>query len=302
MIHTVDVNFLGYPEAIASFAIETSEGLALVETGPYSSYNNLVSGLQEKGFSPDDVKHVFLTHIHLDHAGAAWAFAERGAKVYVHPVGYPHLNDPSKLMHSASRIYGDQMERLWSDMNPIAEDRLQAVENGQEIALGDQVFKAWHTPGHASHHIAWQLGDVLFTGDVAGVKIKSGIIEPPCPPPDIDVEAWKNSIANMRKINPSAFYLTHFGKVEDTETHLNQLEHYLDSWVAWMRPHYEKGESVEEITPQFQEFVAGQFREAGVDMQVFETYEAANPAWMSVTGLLRYWKKKLNPRKQEGSR
>lgn len=184
------------------------------------------------------------------------------------------------------------MESLWGLMEGIPEDLLIAIEDQQEIQVGDTSFIAHHTPGHANHHIAWQMGDLLFTGDVAGCKILDGPIVPPCPPPDINIEAWKSSIEKIRKINPSKLYLTHFGIVEKVNTHLEQLTHVLDDWSSWMYKKWEAGESAEKITPEFQAYVAGQLTTAGLDTRQINQYEAANPAWMSVAGLLRYWTKK----------
>src|SRR5262249_13735426 len=153
----------------------------------------------------------FLTHIHLDHAGAAWAMAEMGANIYVHPRGYAHLADPSKLMASAKRLYQDQMDALWGTMKPIPAQQLVQVENGQKFTAGELEMVGWHTPGHAYHHIAWQCGKLVFTGDVGGVSIEGGPVQPPCPPPDIDPPAWKKSIELLRELQPERLYLSHFG-------------------------------------------------------------------------------------------
>lgn len=292
MIHVLDLYFLDIPQAIAAFVIETSAGPVLVETGPYSTYDHLKKGLQDKGFSIEDIRHILLTHIHFDHAGAAWALAEQGAKIYVHPFGARHLAHPEKLVNSARRIYQDDMDRLWGDMKGIAEDHIKEVEHKEELIFGDVIVKAWHTPGHAVHHIAWQVEDVLFTGDVAGVRIAQGLVEPPCPPPDIHVEDWQNSIKLIHSLNPKALYLTHFGKVEDIEVHLDELEKRLIDWAGWIRMKMEKGQTAEETVPEFTEYVANQLRASGVNEDTIRQYEAANPSWMSVAGLMRYWKKK----------
>lgn len=292
MIHILDLHFLDIPQTIAAFVIETSEGPILVETGPYSTYRHLEKGLQDKGFSMADIQHVLLTHIHFDHAGAAWALAQLGATVYVHPFGVKHLAQPEKLVSSARRIYQDDMDRLWGDMQPIAEDQLKEVKHGEELVFGNTTVKAWHTPGHAIHHIAWQVGDVLFTGDVAGVRIAQGLIEPPCPPPDIYVEDWQNSMKLIQSLHPKALYLTHFGKVEDIESHLSQLEKQLMEWADWIRIKMDSGKTAEKIVPEFQEYVTNQLRASGATQDVIRQYEAANPSWMSVAGLMRYWKKR----------
>ncbi|MEL7119514.1 MAG: MBL fold metallo-hydrolase [Bacteroidota bacterium] len=293
MIHILDLQFLDSPNTIASFLVETSARPILIETGPYSTFQQLRSSLQQKGYEIEDIKHVFITHIHLDHAGAAWAFAEKGAKIYLHPFGYKHMNDPSKLIQSATRIYQDDMERLWSTLKPIAKDKLQIVEDKEVISVGDIDLVAHHTPGHASHHIAWQLNDVIFTGDVAGVKIEHGPVVPPCPPPDINIEAWKESIERLKSLSPKTLYLTHYGTIENIDSHFDLLVNSLDEWANWILPHYKQGTPKENLTPLFQNYVSEDLKKKGVNDDLLVQYEKANPSWMSVAGLLRYWRKKM---------
>lgn len=293
MIEIIDLQFLGVEKAIAAFLIKTSDGPVLIESGPYSTFPVLKNGIEKAGFKLEDIKHVFLSHIHFDHAGAAWALAERGAKVYVHPVGAPHMVDPSKLVNSAKRIYQDQMDMLWGKLNPINPDQIILAEHNQKFKIGESTFISHHTPGHAIHHIAWQFGEVLFTGDVAGVSISNGIVVPPCPPPDINLEAWNGSINLMRRLNLKALYLTHFGKIVHIDNHLNKLEICLNDWAEWLRPYaFENNLDLEKTTTAFQSYVAKQLRDKGISESCIKQYETANPSWMSVAGLIRYWKKK----------
>lgn len=291
MLHTLDLQFLT-DHAIASFVIESTDGLIIVESGPHSVFPRLESELQRLGFQVSDVKHVLLTHIHFDHAGAAWALAEQGATVYVHPRGYKHLIDPSRLYGSAQRIYGDMMEQLWGQMHGIPEEKLISVEHEDEFQLGEHLFKAWHTPGHASHHIAWQWGNQIFAGDVAGAKIEGGPVSPPCPPPDIDLELWNQSIDLLLSLQPTTLHLTHFGAVTDVESHLEALRTTLNDWANWIKPHWAEGRDMNLVTPEFQAYAASQLEAAGLDERAIARYEAANPAWMSVAGLYRYWGKR----------
>jgi len=295
-INIIDLKFLGTEEAIASFLIETSIGPILIETGPESTFENLTKGIQYLGFQIQDVKHVLLTHIHFDHAGAAWKFAEWGASIYVHPVGLPHLASPDKLWNSASQIYGDDMDRLWGKMSPIPESLLHAVENEQILVFGDTEIKAFHTPGHASHHIAWKIGDHIFTGDVAGVKIENGPVVPPCPPPDINIEAWKISLAIIKGENPQSLYLTHFGVINDINPHLDNLSYILDDWANWIKPFYQEQTDQKEVIPKFMEYTQNQLKREGCNNDIIAIYEYANPSWMSVAGLYRYWKMKESGR------
>ncbi|MDW3208458.1 MAG: MBL fold metallo-hydrolase [Reichenbachiella sp.] len=291
-IKIIDLQFKSLDHAIAAYLLPTSEGPILIETGPHSTFPKLKEDVEAMGYQMEDIKHVFLTHIHLDHAGAAWALAETGAKIYLHPFGAKNMEDPSRLMESATRIYGDQMDTLWGQMKPIPADQLIQVEDQQSFRCGDIEIKSLHTPGHAKHHIAWQVGDVIFTGDVAGVKIDNGPVVPPCPPPDINLEDWKASIDILRNAEPSALYLTHYNKITAIEPHLSALENILDDWAAWIKKQMQAGLSNEEMVPLFMAYTADQLREAGLSEPTIELYEAANPSWMSVAGLVRYWTKK----------
>lgn len=292
-MHILDLNFLDIPQTVAAFLLPSSEGPILIETGPHSTLAHLHAGIRHAGFEPEEVKHVFLSHIHLDHAGAAWWFAQHGAQVYVHPKGLAHLADPAKLMASAKMIYQDEMDRLWGEMHSIEASQLVAVEHGQLFKLGELELHAWHTPGHAVHHIAWQWGDKLFTGDVAGVKIGNGLVAPPCPPPDINLPDWLHSIELMRQLPIKTLYLTHFGEVPATENHWAELSSRLENWANWMKPYYEQGTSVADVSPLFQQYVKEELQASGLDALGLSQYQAANPSEMSVTGLMRYWKKAL---------
>lgn len=291
-IHIIDLDFLDESEAIAAFIIESSEGLVLIEAGPETTFPKLIQALTKKGFDWKDIKHVVLTHIHFDHAGAAWKFTQNGAKIYVHPIGLPHLQNPEKLWNSAKMIYQDDMDRLWGNMEPINEALMVPADQGDVLDFGDVQLKVIYTPGHAIHHNAYQMGNVIFTGDVAGVKIENGPVVPPCPPPDINVELWKSSIQKLKDAKPDYLYLTHFGKVENPEQHLNDLELILDDWASWMKPHFDAGTHPDEITPKFMAYTKNQLVQAGVTEENIVKYEYANPSWMSVAGLLRYWKLK----------
>ncbi len=291
-IHTLDLHFLEEESAIASFLIETSEGLVLIESGPETTFDSLIKEISSLGFDWRDVKHLLLSHIHFDHAGAAWKFARNGTKVYVHPAGLPHLQNPEKLWNSAAMIYGDDMDRLWGKMESIDENLLVAVDDGDSILIGNSAFRVLYTPGHAVHHNAYQLEEIIFTGDAAGVKIENGPVVPPCPPPDINVELWKDSIRKMKELNPEAIYLTHYGRFENPGKHFEELELILDDWASWMKPHFDANQSPEEITSQFIQYTKNQLLDAGVSEDNAQKYEYANPSWMSVAGLLRYWKLK----------
>ena len=301
-IHILDLGFQGMEHTIAAFLLEGPEGLALVETGPYSTFQNLENQLAQKGCKTADIQHAFVSHIHFDHAGAAWALARQGARIYVHPRGLPHLASPEKLYNSARMIYGDAMDSLWGAMEPIPASRLYAPQHGEVILVAGLQFTAHFTPGHASHHIAWEVGlarsmpgrRVVFTGDVAGVSIDNQLVVPPCPPPDINIEDWQASLRLLRNLAAPTLFLTHFGKITDKNQHLWELRLRLQDWADWMKPFAQKKSPANEIVPLFETYVREQLLAAGLDATALARYEAANPAYMSVAGLMRYWTKKLS--------
>ena len=291
-IHVIDLHFLEEQHAIGSFLIETLQGPVLIETGPETTFSYLKKGIENLGYALEDIKHVFLTHIHFDHAGAAWKFAKHGAKIYVHPIGLPHLENPERLWNSAAQIYKEDMDRLWGNMEPIPNELLVPAADGASFDFGNCQLKVIYTPGHAVHHNAYQLDDVIFTGDVAGVKIANGPVVPPCPPPDINIELWKASLSKLRAAKPAALYLTHFAKQEAPQTLLEELEGMLDDWANYMKVFYDQKIPSEKVVPEFMEYTHSQLREKGLSEAEIQVYEYANPSWMSVNGLLRYWKLK----------
>lgn len=295
-IQILDLNFLETKDAIASFLVKTDLGPILIECGPESTYPALKKAVQNLGYDMHDIKHVLLTHIHFDHAGAAWRLAALGAKIYVHPVGKPHLESPEKLWNSAKLIYGEDMDRLWGEMRPIPENQVIPVNDGEILEFGSTNIKALHTPGHAVHHIAWNYEGNIFTGDVAGVKIDGGPVVPPCPPPDIQIEAWKKSLAILKAENPKALYLTHFGIIDQINPHLDSLSHILDDWACWIKPYFEQDEEQHLVVPKFMAFTQSQLKKEDCSEELLKVYEYANPSWMSVAGLYRYWKLKSQGR------
>lgn len=290
MIHIIDLHDRA-PRVIAAFLLETGAGPVLFETGPESRFSVLLDGLNSLGYAASDIRHVFVTHIHLDHAGAAWRMAERGATIYVHPKGAPHLADPSKLWASAGRIYGEQMEALWGQMGYVPEGQIEIVQDGQVIRMGEVEIRALETPGHAYHHHAYLVGEALIGGDVTGVKIGRGPVLPPCPPPEIHIEAWRESLAKIRALKPRKIYLTHFGQTEDVGSHLEALEARLLEWADWIKQKLQAGLTREQMVPAFEAYVAATLQSAGLSEEEVQEYEFADPAWMSVDGLVRYWNK-----------
>jgi glyoxylase-like metal-dependent hydrolase (beta-lactamase superfamily II) len=293
MIHVLDTRHLGRPGIIAATLLETEDGPVLFDTGPESTFETLVAELRGKNFDPRDVRHVFLSHIHFDHAGAAWRFAALGATIYVHPRGAPHLIDPAKLVASATRLYGDQMERLWGKFAPIAPERVRVLEDNDIVRVAPFEIRAIATPGHASHHHVYHWNDNVFGGDVAGVRIGSGPPVPPFVPPELDIEAWRESIAKIRALNPAKLYLPHFGLVAGTiPAHLDHLEERVARWSIWFRDRLRAGDDEEKMTPAFANYVSAELRAFGATESEVVDYEQADPSFMAVSAAPRYWRKR----------
>ena len=292
MIHVLDTRHLGRAGIIAVTLLETDEGLVLFDTGPESTFETVVAQLPERGFSVQDVRHVFLSHIHFDHAGAAWRFAELGATIYVHPRGAPHLIDPTKLVASATRLYGDKMKLLWGTIAAIAPERVRVLEDNDVVRSAPFEIRAIATPGHASHHHVYHWNDNIFGGDVAGVQLGSGPPAPPFVPPELDIEAWRESIAKIRALNPAKLYLPHFGLVAgDITAHLNALEERVIRWSIWFRDRIRAGDDEQKMTPAFADYVADELRTLGATDSEVADYEHADPSFMAVSAAIRYWRK-----------
>jgi len=252
-------------------------------------------GLAKEGLSPRDVTHVLLTHIHLDHAGAAGWLAQQGAQIYVHPVGAPHMVNPERLLASAARIYGDKMESLWGEFLPVPESQLVIPNDGEEITIGDLRFIPINTPGHAEHHYAYLFENICFCGDVGGVRIPGyQYLRVPMPPPELHIERWHESIARLRKEKFTRIAPTHFGIYDDPEWQLNEVEKGLANAEHWLEEVMPSDPTIEELRGAFTEWMVSEGEKMGLSEEVMESYELANPPGMSADGLMRYWKKVRN--------
>lgn len=293
MIHVLDTQHLGRRGIIAVTALETDDGLALFDCGPESTFDTIAGELRKLGGTPEEIRHVFLSHIHFDHAGAAWRFAELDATIYVHPRGAPHLIDPAKLVASATRLYGDQMERLWGRFAPIPAGRVRVLEDHDVVEVAPFVIRAIATPGHAGHHHVYHWDDVVFGGDVGGVRLGGGPPAPPFVPPELDIEAWRESLAKIRALNPAKLYLPHFGLVAgDIPAHLDELERRILRWSLWFRDRIRAGVDETAMARAFAGDVAAELRAAGASETELVDYEHADPSFMAVTAATRYWRKR----------
>ena len=234
-LSTIDLGFQGFSQVIAAFAAATGDGrVVLFESGPASTVAAVEEGLAELGFTLDELAAIFVTHVHLDHSGGAGVLVERsGCTVYAHPAGAAHLVDPrAKLLPSAERLYGAMLEPLWGRTEAVPEELLRTVDHGETVRVGELEVTGWHTPGHALHHVVWQVGGDVVTGDVAGVRFPGADhVLPPMPPPDIDVEAWRASLDLLRRLEPGRLALTHYGAFADPVRHLDELEARLLRWT-----------------------------------------------------------------------
>jgi glyoxylase-like metal-dependent hydrolase (beta-lactamase superfamily II) len=275
VLESIDLEFLGRRRAIGVYLVETDDGLALFDCGPATTLERLRGGLQEHGLELTDVRHLLLSHIHLDHAGAAGSIVREhpGLTVWVSAVGAPHVSDPSRLEASARRLYGEAFDTLWGELAPVPAENVR-------IASGDVLgWDAFPTPGHASHHVGYLRDGMLLAGDACGVRIQpSEFVLPVAPPPDVDVEGWHRTIAEIRQRAPERLALTHFGVATDVSTHLERLEAELDRWAALVR----SGATLEE-------FVAAVRPAAGPDAALYEMVAPSDQSWQ---GLRRYWSKR----------
>jgi glyoxylase-like metal-dependent hydrolase (beta-lactamase superfamily II) len=273
----LDLFHLGRPRVIASYLLPGAEP-ALVDCGPSTCIEALERGLGERGLALTDVRHLVLTHIHLDHAGAAGKLVSKhpALRVHVSEIGAPHLVDPSRLERSARRIYGDDFDFLWGELVPLPEKNIETI--------GDRVLEleAWPTPGHASHHVSFLGPDgSCFSGDATGVRIlPATFLAPVSPPPDIDLEAWEASLEAIEVRRPARLCLPHLGVIADVPTHLEEMRVRLRTWAGRVRD----GASQEEFVAAAEEELM-----AGADAETAESYRQAAPFWQSHAGLRRYW-------------
>ena len=273
MSHLIDLMHLGRDRVIGAYELD---GL-IVDPGPSSCLEALLEGLE------DEPRALLLTHVHLDHAGASGSLVDRFPKlrVYVHEVGAPHLVDPAKLLDSAARLYGDDMERLWGEVVAVPAENVVALSGGERI----EGFRVAYTPGHASHHVAYlheSTGDA-YVGDVAGVRIPpQEFTVAPTPPPDIDLEAWERSLKKVAEWLPRRLCLTHFGRVDDVDRQLERLREGLRANAERARPD-DRERFLAEVEAEI---------EAEADAGVAERLRQAAPPEQLWLGLERYWRKR----------
>ena len=292
-IHTLDHHFQGETDTIASYLVEGPSGLVLVETGPGSTLSTMQMHLQQRGIRPKNIQHVIVTHIHFDHAGAAGWWAQQGATLYVHHFGAKHLINPDKLIASATRIYGDQMDSLWGELLPAPAEQVVELFDGSRIEAGGLTFEAIETPGHARHHHVIRLGNIAFSGDAAGMKLGDRPLQDiPAPPPEFDLETWQASLDRLINCNFEAIYLTHFGMVTDVAAHLQATKKLVDASAQFVHDRMTEGVAREQLIEAYTVWNHGRAQAVHLSPASIHKYEVANPLYMSVDGMMRYWQKK----------
>jgi len=276
VLEPLDLLHLGRERVIGVYLLETDDGLALFDCGPSTCVPALKDRLREHGLELGDVRDLLLSHIHLDHAGAAGVLVREhpALQVHVSPIGAPHLVDPSRLERSARRLYGDEFDALWGELAPVPQEN---VHETADRVLGLECFPS---PGHASHHVCYLDADrTLWAGDAAGVRVQpSRFVLPPTPPPEFELDTWERTLDEIEARRPERLALIHFGVADDPAEHLAELRRRLRSWTERV------GEGASE-----EEFEAAALAELGADAP---PYEQAMPFWQSYAGLRRYWDKR----------
>ncbi|HVM36042.1 MAG TPA: MBL fold metallo-hydrolase [Actinomycetota bacterium] len=292
----IDTMMHGRPGVTGCFVVRGKEQTALIETGPQSCMAQVLAGLEDAGVETLDW--IIVTHIHLDHAGAAGTLAQRfpSARIGVHPVGASHLVDPSKLWSSAGRIYGERMNELWGGIDALSEDRIAVLSDGDTVDLGGRTLVAIETPGHASHHHAFldsQTG-ALFAGDALGVRLHDvGLVRPATPPPEFDLEQAIASIHKIAEARPARLFFTHFGADDSAgvaET-CDEAIAALRTWEGWVRKAREETDELDAAASLVRDQARGTL-EGGLSESQIDRMDQTTSYWMNTWGYLRYLRKR----------
>jgi glyoxylase-like metal-dependent hydrolase (beta-lactamase superfamily II) len=279
LIEPIDLHHQA-PGIVGCYLLETNGGPTLFDCGPTVTIPHLKAGLAERGLDLTDIRHLLLSHIHLDHAGAAGVLVRQNPwlQVHVSEVGAPHIIDPTRLDASARRLYGPVFDELWGELAPVPAENVHVV--GDRI-LGLDCFP---TPGHAWHHVSYLDADgTLYVGDAAGVRLEGArFVMPPCPPPEFDLEAWEATIAEIERRMPARLALIHFGVVDDLQDHLASLRETLARW----------GQRVEDGMDEDAFIAAARFDVSQTDPELVDEYPRAGPYWHHFRGIERYWRKR----------
>ena len=295
-ISYVDVNFLGVPGIIATAVLHGPGGVALIDPGPTSTLPALRAALERGGIRLADVRAIVLTHIHLDHAGATGTIVREqpDMRVYVHDKGVPHMIDPEKLIASATRLWGADMDRLWGEVRPVPPERIVALSGGERIDAAGRDLTVAYTPGHASHHVSFYNADsgVAFVGDTAGICLgRHAFVLPPTPPPDIDPEAWRVSLAAIGAWGADTLFITHFGAHTPAHAHLTEMADHITLVANLVRASLAREGDDASREAWFTDEVRHELRRRLPDEHA-RAYEVAGRFDLNWKGLARYWRKR----------
>ena len=293
----IDHHFQETPGLIASYLLAGDDDLTLLETGTTPTLETLLEGVRVAGFDPERITQLVVTHIHLDHAGSAGVLLQQlpEARLFVHRVGAPHLIDPSKLLQSAARIYGDDMDRLWGEVLPAPAERVVSLDDGDTIPAGNRVLRVLDSPGHASHEMAFHdpASGVLFSGDIAGVRLgNEPYVRPPTPPPEFDPERWYASVARLRALRPRRLYLTHFGAYDEPEWHFDDLLGRMADWTDWSEERLVEDADTTLVAAELRAWADAELAERTGRTDLARPFELISNFQMSVDGLARYFRKR----------
>jgi glyoxylase-like metal-dependent hydrolase (beta-lactamase superfamily II) len=291
----IDLHFLGRRHVIGTAVLEGPSGLTLIDPGPTSCLAALESGLVAIGRRLTDVRTLLLTHIHLDHAGATGTLLQRlpDAVAYVHERGAPHMIDPTKLLASATQLYGANMDRYWGEFRPVSADRLRILTGGEHVEVTGRSMHVQYTPGHAAHHVSYfdTTSGIAYVGDTGGIRVIAGYVKAPTPPPDIDLELWEQSLQTIEAWKPRSLVLTHFGQVDDVTDHLREFRGVLARQAALVRQTLASEGTDEERIRRFVEDMRADARRRLLPEDAAST-EAAAAFDLLWAGLARYWRRK----------
>jgi glyoxylase-like metal-dependent hydrolase (beta-lactamase superfamily II) len=295
MPHTLDLQFLGRAGVIATAAVPCEGGVVLVDPGPTSCLPALTRALADHGYGLGDVRALLITHIHLDHAGASGTLAQAwpGLPVYVHEIGAKHLAQPEKLLASATRLYGAEMDRLWGAFLAVPEASLRPLTGGESIRLGGRTFDVTYTPGHAVHHVSYldAADRIAYVGDTAGILV-GGYALAATPPPDIDIPRWDESLRAIAALAPASLFLTHFGVVADASAHLTRYLGVLRRSAERAREAVRAGGDEHALTEAWVRWLRADARTV-VGEDAAAALEAAAPFDQIWQGLARHWRKRV---------
>ncbi len=297
-LSAIDTRMTGRFRMTSAYLVHAREP-ALVETGPTTSAEAVTAGLAALGMGPEDLAHIVVTHIHLDHAGGVGRIAAGfpGATVWVHERGARHLSDPARLVASAAEVYGgsERLLELFGPMDPVDGGRIRSVADGDHIPLGDRQLDVMYTPGHAVHHVSLVDSDsgALFTGDALGIHFPDvRVLRPATPPPDIDVELAVDSIERIRARAETALMFSHFGPVREVDELCTVAGDRIRKWAGIVRAAMDQTDDLGRITEILSARTSAEFDDAGAGEEARERHEVLSGMRMNAAGLVRYWTKK----------